>query len=125
MKMIPESELAEITASYGLPDLKIINSKQIGPDIAAYIFRDFDNHYYILLAADTLSGYSDVELPHHFDFDEESPYQQISFDAVARFNYIKNAPKAAQGYIDDDHILTHASTGDVCVLFGCVNLNIK
>lgn len=121
MKEISQTELKEIIASYGFEGLSFEKFIQVEPDTAVYIFHDDKNAKYVLLVADYLGGYDEFNLPHEFAFDYY-PDNKVTFDAVRRFSYINNAPKAAVNYIDDDHLKTQATTGDVCMLFGADNL---
>lgn len=118
MRMIPEEELIIILESYGVGDVFYITSKRVTPDSMVYVFADEKGANYVLYAADYLGGYEDLDMPHDFEFDYGFPYDKISFRAVRVFSYVDKAKKKADGYIDDNHYWTKASTGDVCMLFG-------
>ncbi len=117
MKKIKHEELVEILDSYGVEGALYDTAKQITPDSMIYIFSDRSGAKYILLAADYLGGYEEFEMPHDFEFDDGFPYDKVSFRAVKVFSYKDGAKKKANGYIDDKHYWTKASTGDVCMLF--------
>lgn len=121
MKEIDQAELKDIISSYGFDNLIFEKYMQVEPDTAVYIFHDDKNAKYILLVADYLGGYEEFELPHEFTFDYY-PEKSICFNAVHRFPFVGDAPKAAKGYIDDNHLKTKTSTGDICMLFGVDNL---
>lgn len=118
MRMIPEEELIKILESYGVSDVFFITSKRVTPDSMVYVFADEKGANYVLYAADYLGGYEDLGMPHDFEFDYGFPYDKVSFRAVRVFSYVDKAKKKADGYIDDNHYWTKASTGDVCMLFG-------
>lgn len=121
MYKINQDELMEILKSYGIEDLIFDKFLQVEPDLALYIFHDDKNINYVLIAADYLDGYEDLELPCDFEFNYY--YNKIvSFRAIRRFSYLDNATKKTEGYIDDDHLWTKASTGDVCMLYACDDL---
>lgn len=122
IEKIPQDELTEILHSYNLYGLSFDTAEQVEPDMIIYIFSDENNFKYVLLAADTLSGYEDNELPYDFEFDYGYPYNKVSFCAIKLFSHSEDAPKKATEYIDDKNIWAKASTGDVCMLFGCTNL---
>lgn len=88
-----------------------------------YIFRKGGANY-ILYAADYLGGYEDLDMPHNFAFDDGYPYSKVSFRAIKIFSYKKDAKKKADGYIDDNHYWTKASTGDIYMLFAVDELKI-
>ena len=121
MKELEEKELKEIIASYGLGDLVFERFVQVGPDTAIYVFRDNNNLKYVLLVTDYLGEYGELKLPHEFSFDYY-PDRVVKFNAKRGFSYIDDASKAATNYIDDKHLITQASTGDVCVLFSVDNV---
>ena len=121
MEKIAGDELAEIIASYSLEDLVFERFVQVEPDTAIYIFHDNKGAKYVLLVADYLGGYDEFELPHKFVFDYY-PDRIVKFDAVRKFPYVHNAPKATLNYEDSKHLVTQASTGDVCMLFGVDNV---
>ncbi|MBQ3353334.1 hypothetical protein IJG89_03280 [Candidatus Saccharibacteria bacterium] len=116
MKKISQIELNKIVASYGFGNLSFKEYMQVEPDTALYILCDDKGAYYILLVSDYLGGYDEIKLPHRFMFDYY-PEKKIRFDAICSFSYVDNAPKAAADYIDDNHLKTQASTGDICMLF--------
>ena len=118
MRMIPEEELIKILESYGVGDVFYITSKRVTPDSMVYVFADEKGANYVLYVADYLGGYEDLDMPHDFEFDYGFPYDKTSFRAVRVFSYVDKAKKKADGYIDDNHYWTKASTGDVCMLFG-------
>lgn len=118
MRMISEEELIKILESYGISNVSYRASKQVAPDSMVYIFTDGKGANYVLYAADYLGGYEDLDMPHDFKFDYGFPYDKDSFRAVRVFSYVDKAKKKADGYIDDNHYWTKASTGDVCMLFG-------
>lgn len=118
MEEISEKELIEILKSYGVSDASFLVSKRVTPDSMVYVFADEKSANYVLYAADYLGGYEDLDMPHDFKFDYGFPYDKISFRAVRVFSYVDKAKKKADGYIDDNHYWTKASTGDVCMLFG-------
>ena len=120
MKELKEKELKEIIASYGLGDLVFERFVQVEPDTAMYVFHDNDTKY-VLLVADYLGGYDEFELPHEFKFDYY-PDRRVKFNAIRRLSYVDDASKAAINYVDDMHLVTQASTGDVCMLFGVDNV---
>lgn len=117
MNKIAQDELAEILDSYGINGVFYDDAKQITPDSMIYIFSDKDGAKYILLAADFLGGYEKLKMPYDFEFDDGFPYNKVSFRAVKIFTYKDGAKKRAEGYIDDNHYWTKASTGDICMLF--------
>ena len=106
MNKIEQEELAEIHNSYGIEGVL------------------YDGAKYVLLAADYLGGYEEYEMPYDFEFDDGFPYSQASFRAVKVFSYKEDAKKKADGYIDDKHYWTKASTGDVCMLFAVDELKV-
>ena len=118
MEKISEKELIEILKSYGVSDASFLASKRVTPDSMVYVFADEKNANYVLYVADYLGGYEDWDMPHDFEFDYGLPYDKVSFRAVRVFSYVDKAKKKADGYIDDNHYWTKASTGDVCMLFG-------
>lgn len=118
MRMIPEEELIEILKSYGVSDASFLASKWVTPDSMVYVFAGKKSVNYVLYAADYLGGYEDLDMPHDFEFDDGYPYSKVSFRAVRVFSYVDDARKKADGYLDDNHYWTKASTGDVCMLFG-------
>ena len=124
MNKIEQEELAEILDSYGIEGVLYDGAKQITPDSMIYIFSDKDGAKYVLLAADYLGGYEEFEMPYDFEFDDGFPYSQASFRAVKVFSYKEDAKKKADGYIDDKHYWTKASTGDVCMLFAVDELKV-
>lgn len=117
MNKIAQDELAEILDSYGINGVFYDGAKQITPDSMIYIFSDKAGTKYILLAADFLGGYEKLKMPYDFEFDDGFPYSKTSFRAVKIFTYKDGAKKRAEGYIDDNHYWTKASTGDICMLF--------
>ena len=125
MDKIGQDELVEILNSYGVEGVFYDDAKQITPDSMIYIFSDKDGIKYILLAADYLGGYEELEMPYDFEFDDGFPYSKAFFRAVKVFSYKKDAKKKADEYIDDKHYWTKASTGDVCMLFVVDELNVK
>ena len=124
MNKITQDELVEILNSYGVNGLSYDGAKQITPDSMIYLFSNEDDAKFILLAADYLGGYEDIDMPHDFEFDDGYPYSKVSFRAVKVFSYKKYAKKKAEEYIDDKHYWTKASTGDVCMLFGVSDLKV-
>lgn len=124
MQIIAEDELIEIISSYGVSNLVYQKFLQVGPDMILYLFKDNKNVNHILIAADFLGGYEEIKLPYQFEFDDPD-YSQVSFEVVNIFSYINNASKKALGYIDDKNFWTKASTGDVCMLLKCSNINCK
>ncbi len=121
---IPQDELFEILESYGIDGVSFDSSWDVGPDSMVYVFSDKYGAKYVLLVADYLGGYEEIEVPCNFEFDYGFPYSKVSFRAVKVFAYKDNAKKKAEGYIDDNHYWTIASTGDVCMLFGVDELKI-
>lgn len=119
---IPENELKEILESYDVHGVVFEASKWVTPDSMVYIFSDKNGAKYVLYSADYLGGYDEIDLPFDFEFDDEYPYSKVSFRAVKIFSYKKDSKKKAEGYIDDNHYWTKASTGDVCMLFGVSDL---
>ena len=124
MEKISEDELNEILHSYNLDGLSFDNAKQVEPDIILYFFHDKENIPYVLLTADYLGGYEDKNLPYDFEFDYGYPYRKVTFRAWEAFSYSEDSSKKADEYIDDNHLWTKASTGDVCMLFRCSDLKI-
>ena len=118
MSRISSEELKEILSSYGIDNLSYKKTVQVGPDMVLYVFSDKDDEKYVLVAADYLGDYMNIKLPYVFEFDDKD-YKHISFRAVKALSYSENAAKRADGYIDDERLLTKASTGDVCLLFKC------
>lgn len=118
MEKMSEEELMEILESYGVDCASYVTSKWVAPDSMVYIFTDGKGANYVLYVADYLGGYEDLDMPHDFKFDYGFPYDKVSFRAVRVFSYVDKAKKKADGYIDDNHYWTKASTGDVCMLFG-------
>ena len=117
MEKISEEELMEILESYGVNGVSYVTSKRVTPDSMIYVFVDEKGVNYVLFVADYLGGYEDLDLPHDFEFDDGYPYGKVSFRAVRVFSYVDDAKKKAEGYIDENHYWTRASTGDVCMLF--------
>ena len=124
MEKIDQHELAEIFDSYGINGVFYNTSKWVTPDSMIYIFSDKGGVNYFLYAADYLGGYEDLDIPHDFAFDDGYPYSKVSFRAIKIFSYKKDAKKKADGYIDDNHYWTKASTGDICMLFAVDELKI-
>ena len=124
MEKIDQHELAEILDSYGINGVFYNTSKLVTPDSMIYIFSDKSGANYILYAADYPSGYEDLDMPHDFVFDDGYPYSKVSFRAMKIFSYKKDAKKKADGYIDDNHYWTKASTGDICMLLAVDELKI-
>lgn len=122
MYKLPEKELKDIIKSYGFNNLILDTWGQVEPDSAIYIFHNSKKEYFILFVADYLGGYDEIEYPHEFDFDDGYGYTKIKFVADKPYSYVDNAPKRAIGYIDDAHLWTKASTGDVCMLFNASNI---
>ncbi len=125
MQNLTENELKNIVKAYGFDNLVFDFGKQVGPDESIYIFHDDKDKNYALFVADFLGGYDTIELPFEFEFDDDYPYKKISFRALKRFSYTNGAEAAASGYVDDDHFLTKASSGDVCMLFECSDLKAE
>lgn len=109
--------------SYGLKNLIFDQSCVVEPDTILYFLHD-DKASYILVAADYLGGYEKIDLPCDFNYDYY-PNMVVKFRAYHRFSYIDGAKKRAKGYIDDDHLWTKTSTGDVCMLFACDEIIIN
>ena len=124
MSQISQNELTEILESYGIINASLTQVKFVTPDSAIYVFSDKNGTNYVLYAADYLGGYEDIKLPYNFEFDYGFPYSTVSFQATKILSYKDDAKKKADGYIDDNHYWTKASTGDVCMLFECSNLKI-
>ena len=124
MSSITRDELREILDSYGVGEVSYDSSWRITPDSMIYIFSDKHGAKYVLLAADYLGGYEEFEMPYDFEFDDGFPYSKASFRAVKVFSYKEDAKKKADGYIDDKHYWTRASTGDICMLFGVDELKV-
>ena len=124
MDKIPQDELSEILHSYNIDGLSFDRAKQVEPDMMLNFFHDEEKTNYAQLAADYLGGYEDKELPYDFEFDYGYPYNKVSFRATKVFSYSSKAEKKADGHIDDEHLWTKASTGDVCMLFACSDLKI-
>ena len=117
MERISDEELKEIIESYGLDDLVFDTFKQVEPDKALYVFhgKEDTGMKYCLIVADYLD--SNIELPCSFKFDYY-PDSFVSFKANRIISYVDNAKKTTDEYIDDNHYLTMASTGDVCMFLG-------
>ena len=113
MDAISKEELQEILESYGLKNLVFDTLRQVEPFIALYFFHDAKAKY-CLMVSDNLE--SDVKVPCDYQFDHY-PNEVTSFHTVKVFSYVENAKKKAEGYIDEDHYWTKASTGDICMLF--------
>ncbi|MBR3132208.1 hypothetical protein IKG33_02260 [Candidatus Saccharibacteria bacterium] len=122
MDRIDETELKEIIDSYGLDELIFDTFKQVEPDTALYFFHDRDNTKYCLITSDYLDN--NIKLPCDFKYDYY-PDNIVEFRAIRIFSYVENAKKKAEGYIDDNHYRTMASTGGgVCMLFAIDKLKI-
>ncbi len=125
MKRINDAEIIKITQAYGFKDLFFETYLELNPDTSAYIFYDINNNKYLLLVSDYLGGYERLKMPHDFSFDFGKPYSNIKFKAVKNYSYLDDSNKKAEGYIDEKHLWTMASTGDVCMLFKCEKINIS
>ena len=118
MYKINQDELMEILKSYGIEDLVFDKFIEVEPDTSLYVFHDDRNNPYCLVTTDYPGGYFDVTLPCDFEYDYY-PDSTVKFHAICNFLYVKCATKKAEGYIDDGHLLTKVSTGDICVLYVC------
>ena len=122
MEILPHDELKAILHSYNVDGLSFDDAKQVSPDMTIYFFHDKEKTTYVLLAADYLGGFEDKTLPYNFEFNYGHPYSEITFNAIQSFSYSENAPQKATEYIDDNHLWTKASTGDLCMLFKCSDI---
>lgn len=123
MHKIDEAELIEIIKSYGLGNLIFGKHICVEPDTCLYTFYSDTGKKYVLVASDYLGHYVGIELPYDFEYDYYVD-SIVKFHAIRRFSYIDGAPKKAEGYIDDEHLWTTASTGDVCMLFECDRIEL-
>lgn len=123
MKRINDAEIIKIIQAYGFKNLFFEMYLELDPDTSAYIFHDANDGKYLLLVSDYLGGYEGLKMPHDFVFDYGEPYSDIRFKAIKSYSYLDDSEKKAEGYIDDKHLWTMASTGDVCMLFKCEKIN--
>lgn len=117
-----EKELQEIVIAYGLKGLVFDYYELVEPDITLYFFHNNTGLKYCLTEAD---------YPHYApyfpcDFLYDHCYGgNVSFIATKQFSYLENTPKKATDYIyDDNHYLTKASSGDICMMYAIDNLKI-